>query len=169
MLHLGCAGMRLPPPFAPENCREVRLDIDPDAEPDILADMAHLPEGIGPFAVTFSSHSLEHLYPYDVEKCLSGVYRVLAPQGKAVFIVPDLEGLSPTEDIVFIAESGHEIRAVDMFYGFRPALERHPYMAHHTGFVAATLKSALERAGFANVRVERGVAGFNLFGVGTKP
>jgi hypothetical protein len=41
-------------------------------------------------------------------------------------------------------------------------------MAHHTGFIAATLERALALAGFQSIRTER-MSGWNLMGVGLKP
>ena len=83
MLHLGCGGESLPPNM--RHCQEVRLDIDPACNPDIIGDMANLPEDIGPFDAAYASHSnSEHLFPHDVESCLNGVFRSLKLGGAVI-------------------------------------------------------------------------------------
>ena len=82
------------------NCKETRLDIDPSVNPDIVANMAELPDDIGPFDAVYSCHALEHLYPFDVTPCLQGFLRVLKPRGTVIILVPDLEGVAPTDEIV---------------------------------------------------------------------
>lgn len=41
----------------------------------------------------YTSHMIEHLYPWDAEKCLRECLRVLAPQGVLRIAVPDLDQL----------------------------------------------------------------------------
>lgn len=169
VLHVGCGNESLP--FYLKHCDEVRLDIDPTTNPDIVGDMAHLPEGIGPFDAVLSCHSLEHLPPYDIDECLAGFLRVLKPGGVVIILVPDLEGLSPTEEVLYESPIG-PVRACDLFYGYGPALRENPFMAHKCGFVTATMRSALERAGFANVEVKRisnDIIFLSLFATGVKP
>lgn len=127
--------------------------------------MSELPD-IGPFDAVFSSHSLEHLPHHRVGPCLEGFRRVLKEGGALVVLVPDLEGLEPTEDVLFESPAG-EVRAADLFYGFRKFIEAHPYMAHRTGFVQKTLQSALETAGFSKISVKR-FSDYNLFAAAVK-
>jgi predicted SAM-dependent methyltransferase len=171
VLHIGCGETPLPEWFG--SVHETRLDIAPHVKPDIVADMAHIPDGLGPFDVVYSSHSLEHLYPHDGDSCLAGCLRVLKPDGKIVINVPDLEGLSPTDDVLYKCPGGEEVRAWDLFYGYRPALKDYPFMAHRTGFTSATLRTALERAGFERITVlrspEESTTPHNLVAVAVKP
>lgn len=164
VLHIGCG--RSPLPSRMSHCHETRLDIDPNVEPDIVADMASIPD-IGPFDAVYSSHSLEHLYPHDVPKCLAGILRVLKPGGAVIIHVPDLEDLSPTDEVLYEVEGG-PVLAKDLFYGWSKYLEELPFMAHRTGFVQKTLHAALERAGFSSVTVGR-EPGYELIGVGFCP
>lgn len=167
MLHVGCGGSHLPPPYS--HCEEIRLDIDESVKPDIVADIAHLPEGLGPFDGVFACHCVEHLYPYDIDPCLSGFLRVLKPRGIAIVLVPDLEDVQPTDAIVYVSPAG-PITGHDMFYGFGPALAAHPYMAHHTGFTQATLRAALERNGFVDIQIARmSNECFGLYAIGRRP
>lgn len=169
VLHVGCGGSSLP--FYLQHCQEVRLDIDPATQPDIVADMTHLPPELdGEFDAVFTCHSLEHLYPHDVDTCLRGFHRVLKPGGSVIVFVPDLEGLTPTDDVLYVSPSG-PVTAFDLFYGYRPWIRDNPFMAHKCGFVQKTLTGALERAGFAKVEVKRlssDLVPFNLFGFGIK-
>lgn len=157
LLHVGCGFEPLPADF--HHFSETRLDIDPRCEPDVVASMTDL-GAIGPFAVVYSSHCLEHLAPHDVPIALGEFRRVLVDHGAAVIMVPDLEGVEPTDEVLFVSPAG-PISGLDLIYGFRPALAQQPHMAHRTGFVASTLQAALETAGFSHIKVER-VPGHNL-------
>jgi ubiquinone/menaquinone biosynthesis C-methylase UbiE len=153
LLHVGCGGAAIPEEWAAD-FREVRLDIDPSVKPDIVADMVNIPASDESFDCIFSSHNLEHLSPHDVIPCLQGFYRVLKPMGAAIILVPDLEDVRPTDEVLFVSPAG-PISGLDMYYGFRPALKEHPYMAHKTGFVQKTLDAVLRAAGFQTVNVVR--------------
>lgn len=168
LLHAGCGGGSLPPEWAAD-FREVRLDIDPDTKPDIVADMRDLPVGPESFDCIFTSHTLEHLSPHDVVPCLQGFYRALKPRGAAIVLVPDLEDVRPTDEVLFVSAAG-PISGIDMYYGFRPALKDHPYMAHKTGFVQKSLDKALRDAGFQTVNTVRlsGYLNYNLISFAIK-
>lgn len=144
---------------------EVRLDIDPDVGPDIVASMTDMGE-IGPFDAIYCSHALEHLYPHDVATALGEFRRVLRPGGKVMVIVPDLEGVEATDEPLFMSASG-PISGRDMIYGLARYVAESPYMAHRTGFVAATLAKALSDAGFERTAASR-LGDYNLFGAAMK-
>lgn len=162
LLHAGCGREALPLPYAGE---EVRLDVDPKVSPDIVADLRDLGD-IGPFDVVYCSHALEHLYPHEVPQALAGFHRVLWARGLAIVFVPDLEGVAPTGEMLFESEAG-PVAGLDLFYGLRKDLAQNPHMAHHTGFVAATLEAAMREAGFADVNVKR-LPFHNLMATGRK-
>jgi SAM-dependent methyltransferase len=163
LLHVGCGYSPLPDFLTIHNYVETRLDIDPRCEPDVVASMTDLGD-IGAFDLVFSHHSLEHLAPHDVGVALKEFQRVLTPSGAAIVFVPDLEGVAPTDDVLFVSPAG-PIAGLDLFYGLRAALIDQPYMAHQTGFVSDTLRSALEAAGFARVVIER-LPDHNLLAIG---
>lgn len=165
LLHAGCGGSALPEFLAARGYDEVRLDIDPQVKPDIVASLIDLGD-IGTFDAVWSSHVVEHLYPHQVRVALAELYRVTAPGGYAMVVVPDLEGVPATEDVLFESAIG-PLSGLDLIYGCRFDLERSPYMAHHSGFVSKTLEDAMKAAGFDVVTMKR-LPEFNLMAVGQK-
>lgn len=160
ILHVGCGGNRLPEWIVGT---EVRFDIDPQHQPDIVGTMTDMGD-IGPFDVVYNSHSLEHLYPHEVPTALAEFLRVLRPGGAAIILVPDLEDVRATEDVLYLAPAG-PMTGLDLIYGCRKLIPTMPYMAHHTGFIAATLAAALKAAGFVRISTIRG-GDHSLMGVG---
>jgi predicted SAM-dependent methyltransferase len=134
----------------------VRLDIDPRTKPDIVGTMTDLGQ-IGPFDAVACNNALEHLYPHEVTRALSEFHRVLAPGGRVVIQVPDLQDVKATEDL--IPEIG--MSGLHLFYG-----EEFPYMAHHSGFVEETLRRVMESAGFEVIT--KRLTCHQLMGIGTK-
>ena len=146
--------------------RTVYLDVEPRTNPDIVASMTDMGE-IGPFSVVFCSHALEHLYPHEVNLALSEFRRVLKPGGVAIILVPDLEDVKPTNDLLPDYHLGPTVTGLHLFYGDHTQIAEFPHMAHHCGFVSDTLRYALENAGFAAVAIER-QSSYNLVGIGVK-
>lgn len=166
ILHAGAGGSHVPEAYFP-GFKEVTLDIDERCKPDILTsmvDMACVPDEC--FEAAYTSHTLEHVYPHEVRRCLWNLYRVLKPGGLLMVVVPNLSDVKPTEDVVYVSESG-PICGLDMFYGHHEMIEESPYMAHKCGFIPETLKSALESVGFTNVKVEADAC-FNLNAMAVK-
>lgn len=163
VLHVGCGRQRLPDLF--EGHDEVRLDIDPACNPDVVASMIDM-GAIGPFDRLYCSHALEHLAPLDCQRALAEFRRVMAPDGLALMIVPDLEDIRPTDEIVYVSSAG-PITGRDMYWGLGRILDDEPHMAHKNGFVADTLRKALQDAGFSKVWVSRDEA-FQLVAVAKK-
>jgi len=146
---------------------ETYLDIEPKNKPDVVASMTDMGE-IGPYDVVFCSHALEHLYPHEVNPALREFKRVLKPGGVAIILVPDLEGVQPTNDILpdyHLPQAN--VTGLHLFYGDHTQIPEFPFMAHHCGFVSQTLRYALESAGFAAVTTER-QSSYNLLGIGIK-
>ena len=58
------AARRLHPVFAQEAWKEIRLDIDPQSKPDVVASITDMKSAFSPqsFDAIWSSHTLEHLY-----------------------------------------------------------------------------------------------------------
>lgn len=141
------------------------LDIEPRTNPDILANITDMGE-IGSYDLVFCCHALEHLYPHQVNPALCEFKRVLNPGGMAIVMVPDLEDVKPTNEVLDYPEAG-PITGLHLFYGDHTLIPEFPYMAHHCGFVAETMKYAMKCAGFDAVITER-MNQFNLMGIGFK-
>jgi len=164
LLHVGCGGT--PVPSWLTDYQETRLDIDPGYKPDIVADFRQIPVAADSYDIILCSHSLEHVHTDEVPVVLGEFYRVLKSNGRAIIVVPDLEGVLPTKEVLFIAPAG-PITGLDMIFGYGPRLKEHPAMAHKTGFVQWTLEKELSAAGF-NPIVRR-LPDYNLLAVAVKP
>lgn len=178
VLHVGCGprgSAQLPAIFHGNGWREIRLDIDADVRPDVVASMTDMsPVASGSVDAVYSCHNLEHLYAHEVEVALREFRRVLRDSGRAVVIVPDLQAAARliVEDKLdkpaYISPAG-PITPLDMLYGYRPLVASgNPFMAHKTGFSQRTLADALIRAGFAQATVSREQLAFNLWAVAYK-
>ena len=163
ILHPGCGHQKILPGF--EMLREVRLDIDPTCNPDIVASITDMGD-IGEFDMIYTCHTLEHLYDFDVVKALSEFHRVLKPEGVAIIIVPDVEGVTCDRKTLYDSPSG-PICGVDLYYGLTSAVKANPYYGHHMAFIAETLEAAMKEAGFGFVKTQR-LGNYNLMGVGKK-
>lgn len=177
LLHVGCGGADMAsagPGFHPGHWREIRLDIDPGAQPDILGsmvDMSAVPEAS--VDAVFSSHSLEHLFAHEIPVALGEMHRSLKATGFALVTVPDLQSIAELIvadrllDVAYESPAG-PIAAIDMVYGLRSALtDDPPYMAHRYGFTLSTLVQELKQAGFASVVGVRRAPAFDLWALAT--
>lgn len=165
VLHAGCGGERLPKDIF-QDCEEVRLDIDSRHAPDIVAPITDMGD-IGEFDAVYCSHTLEHLYPHQVPIALGEFRRVLKKGGKALVIVPDVEDLKLSDEVLYTTQAGLDVTAFDLFYGHRRLIEQNPFMAHHCAFTAKLLEDVMRFAGFEIVSTKRD-SFWNLIGVGVK-
>lgn len=160
LLHVGCGTSPLPDGY--KSYKEVRLDCDPASEPDIVASIVALPMiPKESHDAIFASHVLEHLFAHEANMALAEMFRVLKPDGILEVFVPDLQGigaklaLDQLEEPLYLSNIG-PISPMDMIYGHRGSVAQgRASMAHKTGFTASVLRSALKRAGFEKVLVER--------------
>ena len=72
-----------------EGWNEVRLDIDPAVEPDVLGTMTDMSAvATGSVDAIVSSHNIEHLYPHEVPQALAEFLRVLKDDGLVLITCP---------------------------------------------------------------------------------
>lgn len=176
VLHVGCGAPNpetLHRVFRGPAWREVRLDIDPAAAPDITASITDM-VGVesGAYDAVYSSHNIEHLFAHEVPLAIGEFVRVLRPDGFALIHCPDLQSVAALvaadklEDTAYVSPAG-PIAPLDMIYGLRGAVARgKTAMAHRTGFTLKTLGSALIAGGFARAVVERDEPAYALKAIG---
>jgi SAM-dependent methyltransferase len=177
VLHVGCGPYieaKLHPTFRTNNFREVRLDIDPAVEPDIVASMTDMSVvQDGTMDAVWSSHNVEHLFAHEVPIALREFARVLKPTGFAMITLPDLQAVArliaddKLMDAAYSSPAG-PITPLDIVYGHRGSVARgNHFMAHRTGFTAKTLAAALKFVGFRHVEVAIGTS-FDLWAIAYK-
>ena len=154
---------RLHPSFQHLGWDEVRLDIDPAAEPDLLGSLADMRMLAPPqsFDAVWASHSLEHLSPHEVEGALLEFRRILKPTGFALVTSPDLEAVASAllqhglDHVAYVSSMG-PITPLDMLYGHALSIERGmTHMAHRSGFTCASIGAAFLAAGFPTALAKR--------------
>lgn len=179
ILHVGPGhrnnGAKLPMAFQGGDWREIRLDIDPANEPDIVGSMLNM-AAVQDASVDaiYSAHNIEHVYAHEVPQVLNEFLRVLKPDGFLVVTCPDLQSVcqlvaeDKLNDAAYTAQAG-PITPLDILYGHGAALAAgHLYMAHKTGFTLKTLTQALHAAGFATSAGKRRTRGLDLWVVASK-
>ena len=147
LLHVGAGAHPLPDWAQPD--RETTLDINPNYNPDIVASMTDMGD-IGEYDLVFSSHCLEHVYRHECPIALSEMFRVLVKGGTAIVIVPNIEDVKPTHDVLYVSYEG-PVCGLDILYGYSPVIEDDPGMAHKNGFTLEILKDEFQKAGFRNI------------------
>jgi len=177
-LHVGCGTSRKAhtnAEFSSERWQEVRYDIDPSAEPDIIGSMTDMSavESESVDAI-FSSHNIEHLYAHEVPVAFGEFLRVLRPDGFVVITCPDLQSVAAliAEDklveAAFVAPYG-PITPLDILYGHRELLkEGNLHMAHRCGFTKKVLHGTLATSGFPSVVSFQRPERFDLWALGSK-
>src|SRR5215469_9077478 len=133
VLNVGCGypdKQGLHPAFQGPDWQEVRLDIDPSVNPDVICSMTDMrPIETASIDAIWSSHNLEHLHRHEVPIALLEFLRVLRPGGQMLLTLPDLQKIAELvasdglEDEAYRSPSG-PITALDMIYGHTPSLAR---------------------------------------------
>jgi hypothetical protein len=150
----------VPPWLRTPDWREVRLDIDPNLNPDIVASATDMHEvADASFDAVWAANIVEHLFAHEVPTALREFARVTKPDGLTQVLVPDLQRVAAMivegklEEAAFQSTAG-PIAPIDILFGFRRAIAQgRIHMAHKTGFIASTLEMALRRSGFKHVAV----------------
>jgi SAM-dependent methyltransferase len=166
---------QLHPGFKGPGWREVRVDIDPSAEPDVVGSITEMGEAFadGSFEAVWCSHVLEHLFTHQVAAALAEFRRVLRPDGFALISSPDIEAVAALivkhglDHVAYVSLAG-PITALDILYGHSASIARgRTSMAHHTGFSSGSLGRRLIEAGFSSVLVKQ--ENFDLWALALMP
>jgi len=179
LLHVGCGPKRKDQTtreFAQAEWQEVRLDIDPAVQPDVIGTMTDM-SAVADASVdaVFSSHNRAHLYPHEVPVALAEFLRVLQPEnGFAVITCPDLKSVCSLVVQDKLTEAAYNspagpIAPLDILFGHRPSLARgNLYMAHRCGFTQKVLRNTLLAAGFQSAVTMERPRVFDLWALATK-
>jgi hypothetical protein len=145
-----------------EGWREIRVDIDPRAEPDLVAsvsDLSAIPDGS--IDAVWSAHCIEHLFAHEVPLALAEFRRITAASGFACIIVPDLMAIAEwiatdrLHETIYESASG-PVTAHDILWGFGPAIAGGKVaMAHRCGFTPTLFLNQLNAAGFPEIVLRR--------------
>lgn len=142
--------------------REMRVDLNADCAPDILADLTDLSGMIADRSadIVFCSHVLEHFHDHQVDRVLLEIARILKPMGAAIFRCPDLAQVvkllssNDLEREVYLSPAG-PISVLDILYGHRASIKAgNLLMAHNTGFTESSLAQRLLNVGFEEVKTQ---------------
>jgi SAM-dependent methyltransferase len=173
LLNVGCGprdGSRLPPYF--DGWKQVRVDVDPGVEPDVVADLTDLsPIPDASADAVWAAHCIEHLYEHEVPRALKEFRRVLRDDGFVCVIVPDLQTVAG----YLVADRLHEplyhsaagpVTPHDVVFGFGAAIaDGRESMAHRCGFTPGMLQRCFAQTPFSEVMLRRRGAQFELVAV----
>jgi len=155
--------------------QEVRLDIDPSVQPDVLGTMTDMSAvATASMDAIVSSHNIEHLYPHEVPQALAEFVRVLKVDGLLLITCPDLQSVcervarGDLASPLYNSEAG-PIAALDILYGHREAMAAgNLFMAHRCGFTLEVLANTLQACGFARTVGLARPAAFDLWMLASK-
>ena len=179
ILHVGCGPKRKDRTtrgFNTSDWHEIRLDIDPTVNPDIIGTMTDM-SAVAAESVDaiYSSHNIEHLYPHEVPIALAEFKRVLKPDGFVVITCPDLQAVCALIAEDKLTEPAYDspagpIAPLDILYGLRSSMANgNLYMAHRCGFTQKVLTGTLQASGYVTVASKkRAHPYYDLWALGTK-
>ena len=161
--------------FNNDDWQETRVDINKDVNPDILGGMQDLSNVKKEYYdAIYSSHSIEHVYQYEVNGVLREFYKVLNDDGVAVITCPELKSVcklileDKLLDTAYVSKAG-PITPIDILFGHRDSLKKgNEFMAHKNGFTLKTLTKECHLAGFKSVAGIERLSYFDIWIVAQK-
>lgn len=140
VLDLGAGGAENSSLLWPE-AEIVTVDLNPEAEPDVVADVCDLPEDLGLFGHILASHVLEHLSRAAIVPALQHWMEYLAPGGTLHVLVPDLDWAA--EQLCYLPPPP-SLAVIAHIYGAQGS----EWDFHRSGFTALLLRGVLGAAGY---------------------
>jgi SAM-dependent methyltransferase len=152
--------------------QQLRVDVDEDVKPDIVADLTDLsPIASGSADAIWAAHCVEHLYEHQVRIALGEFRRVLRDDGFLCVIVPDLQLVAhyvmedKLHEPLYQSPAG-SVTPHDIFFGFGPAIAGGRIsMAHRCGFTPGMLQRCFQQQPYAELFVRRRSKDFELAAV----
>jgi len=174
VLHVGCGTAPLPAGRF-NGHQEIRLDIDPAVNPDVVGSITNIPLLNSTVDAVYCAHNLEHVADHEVPLALSEFYRVLKPGGKVFIEVPDVQSVAEAiprvglNGLLYESPAG-PISPADVLWGLRKATANgNPFYAHKIGFTQESLEAALKKARFSRVSVTRQPEAYALIAEAVRP
>ena len=177
-LHIGCGQNRKDSTtdfFNTSDWDEVRLDIDPSVNPDIVSsiqDMSVIDSDT--FDAVYSSHNIEHIHSFDVHKTFSEINRVLNNDGFLILTCPDLKAVcsliadGKILDKLYDSPSG-PIYPLDIISGHQKSLFLGKnFMAHKNGFTVESITAFMQSSNFMSFIVGEAVGSLALWSIAYK-
>jgi SAM-dependent methyltransferase len=171
VLNVGCGNTEIPPDLFPTtHWQETRLDVDPQARVDLVADILKMPIDDGTYDAVFSAHTLEHFDRRDRDLFIAECLRVVKPGGLSVSIVPDVchpdivqaMAAGELDKVLYVSPAG-PIQVQDVLWGgFYPG----PFYRHYWGYSKSSLQVFLSKT-LSNVWINT-CRGNELVGIGYK-
>lgn len=124
----------------PEATEVVRVDLNPEVNPDVVADVRSLPEDLGEFDKILASHVLEHLGRKEAVPALKHWVSFLKPGGEMHVIVPDLEW---AVEQLSVGKPDPTVYVIIHIYGGQDD----EFSFHKMGYTALLLRHVLDQAG----------------------
>jgi len=142
---------------------EYKIDyINVDIRDDVLVDLQWDLENF-PYPWTdnfideiFISHTIEHIPYQKQDKMMREFFRILKSEGKLIIICPDIQYLF--EHYVYGDGSSGEFEHPHfMLEHFIFGGQDYEHNFHKAGYTPTTMRIRLERAGFKNIKIEKGM------------
>lgn len=178
LLHVGCGQNTIKQTtlgFKSGLWKEIRLDINPQNNPDIVSNIMDMP-GIQSRSIDaiFSSHNIEHLYYHETLVALAEFRRILKTTGFCIITCPDLQSVcslianDKLLETAYVSAVG-PISPLDILYGHSQSIFQGNYfMAHRCGFTKKTLEQILFQSGFKSIKVIQRPEYFDLWALASQ-
>jgi len=176
-LHVGCGPQNKSSCFGfnNDNWKEIRLDDNKNANPDIVGSLTDMKSvETDSFDAVYSSHDIVKLFPHEVPIALKEFYRVLREDGIVVITCSDLQsvGQAILQDKLLerlYSSPAGPVTAFDILYGHRNiTADGNTNMIHKSGFTYSLLNKGFYDAGFKARYGGRRPQGCDLFLVAFK-
>ena len=172
-LHVGCGHNKkehTTKVFNTDAWEEVRLDINPTVNPDIISSIQDMSSILdSSYDAIFSSHNIEHIFAHEVIDTFKEFRRVLKDGGYLILTCPDIKSVcsviasGKVNNKLYDSPAG-PIYPLDILYGFRQSIASgNEFMVHKYGYTAETMHLIMNEAGFNSFCVAEAEGTYSLW------